>query len=186
MHKLKLHTVSSIDELVQPAKPIHISLRSPALAFFTDFLDNEPLVIESSVTADNARRIMIRTHVRLKLVLDNDNRFAGVITAEDLAEQNVIQKAVSNGTLRSDVLVSDLMTRKSDLSAFDISEVEKSTIGDVVNFLREVHQQHCLVLDAENHQIRGIFSASDISRKLRLPLNIQEQSSFARVFSAVS
>jgi len=186
MHKLKLHTVSAIDELAQPLNPVHISLASPATAFFTDFNDVEPQVIESSVTADNARRIMIRTHVRLKLVLDENNRFAGVITAEDLAEQNVIQQAVSSGGRREDVLVADLMTRKKDLSAFDISEVEKSTVGDVVNFLREVHQQHCLVLDAEHHKIRGIFSASDISRKLRLPLNIQQQSSFARVFSAVS
>jgi CBS-domain-containing membrane protein len=82
--------------------------------------------------------------------------------------------------------VADLMTRKRDLMALDLNEVETSSIGDVVNLLKDNSQQHCLVVDDKTHQIRGIFSASDISRKLHLPINIQEQSSFYRVFAAVS
>ncbi|WP_221796271.1 CBS domain-containing protein [Oceanobacter mangrovi] len=186
MHKLKLHSVSAIDELARPSHTVHISLASPAEAFFTDFNKTEPLVIDAIVPAIEARKMMIRTHVRLKLVVDELGQFVGVISAEQLSDQQILQEAASTHGTRNDVLVADLMLRKKDLAAFDISEVEKSTIGDVVNFLRDVHQQHCLVLDSENHKIRGIFSASDISRKLRLPLDIQEQSSFARVFGAVS
>lgn len=43
-----------------------------------------------------------------------------------------------------------------------------------------------LYVDAQTHRIRGIFSASDISRKLHLPINIQQSSDFYRVFAAVS
>lgn len=187
MHKLTLYPVQNVDELAFPEKPVHISLNSPAKAFFTDFVDSEPMVIESSVTAVEARNMMIKTHVRLKLVVDENNRFLGIIDAEHLSDQYILLQATNTGlSSLKEVLVSELMTRKKDLTALQYSELMLSTIGDVVNCLQDNHQQHCLVVDRDNHKIRGLFSASDISRKLRLPIDIHEQSSFARVFSAVS
>jgi len=186
MNKFTLFSVQQIDELVQPADFQPKSLLTNSMEFFTDFRDNEPLVIDAAVSAPEARNMMVRTHVRLKLVVDHEGHFVGVITAADLIEQNIITRAASSGIARDEVRVSDLMTRKKDLLALNIHEVEHSTIGDVVSFLKDNFQQHCLVVDEETHQIRGIFSASDISRKLRLPVYIQEQSSFSKVFSAVS
>lgn len=186
MNKLTLYPVVNVDELVHPEDFQAKTLFTPALDFFTDFRDNEPLVIDSSVSAPDARNMMLRTHVRLKLVVDDEGHFVGVITAQQLAEQRIISRAASGHSSREDVRVADLMTRKKDLLALNIHEVEKSSIGDVVRFLKDNFQQHCLVIDEDTHQIRGIFSASDISRKLRLPVNIQEQSSFSKVFSAVS
>jgi CBS domain containing-hemolysin-like protein len=187
MPKLTLHSVQNIDQLVFPEKTVYISMNSPAKAFFTDFIDNEPMVIDASVTALEARNMMIKTHVRLKLVVDENNQFLGVIGADHLSDQYILLQATNTG-LHSlkEVLVSELMIRKKDLVALDYAELERSTIGNVVNFLQDNHQQHCLVIDRDNHTIRGLFSASDISRKLRLPIDIHEQSSFARVFSAVS
>lgn len=185
MNRLKLHSVSFVDELAWPSDPDHLTLHSPALTFFTDFSRIEPLVIEESVSAVNAHKVMIKTHVRLKFVVNRDKQLLGVVSAEELSEQNIMLKVMA-GANREEVSVTDLMTRKQDLLALDIRQVEKSTISDVVNFLKDNHQQHCLVVDQGCHQIRGIFSASDISRKLRLPINIHEQSSFYRVFSAVS
>ncbi|MDP2505836.1 MULTISPECIES: CBS domain-containing protein [unclassified Oceanobacter] len=187
MSKLTLHSVQSIDDLAFPEKPVCISMNSPAKTVFTDFIDHEPMVVDASMTALEARNMMIKTHVRLKLVVDEHNQFLGVIGAEHLSDQYVLLQAANTG-LRSlkEVLVAELMVRKKDLVALDYAELDKSTIGNVVNFLQDNHQQHCLVIDQDNHTIRGLFSASDISRKLRLPIDIHEQSSFARVFSAVS
>ena len=39
-------------------------------------------------------------------------------------------------------------------------------------------------MDPHMQQIRGVFSASDISRKLQLPININEESSFSKVYDA--
>ncbi|WP_297532277.1 CBS domain-containing protein [Thalassolituus sp.] len=186
MKKLTLYPVQKIDELVQPADFKEKTLLSPAMDFFTDFRDVEPLVIEGPVPAPEARSLMIRTHVRLKIVVDAAGHFAGVVSAADLSEQNIIAEAAGSGVPRDEVPVSDLMTRKQDLLALNIHEVSSSTIGDVIDFLQDNYQQHCLVIDEDTHQIRGVFSASDISRKLRLPVNIQEQSSFSKVFFAVS
>lgn len=186
MRKLNLFPVSSVDELAWPERSHHISLDTPAVEFFTDFNLIEPLVIEGSLTADNARRVMIKTHVRLKLVVNRDRQFLGVISAENLSEESLMKHALATGIAREDLSVTELMTRKSDLRAMSMSEVEHSSIGDVINFLKDNYQQHCLVVDHDHHRIRGIFSASDISRKLRLPVNIQDQSSFYKVFAAVS
>ena len=151
------------------------------MEFFTDFNATEPLVIESSVYAVEARKMMIKTHVRLQFVIDERNHFIGVISADDLAERKILQKVVT-GIKRDEVAITDLMTPRKVLLALDIEEVKKSTIEDIIDVLKNSHQQHCLVLDQQLHRIRGIFSASDISRKLQLPINIQENSDFYRVF----
>lgn len=186
MTKLNLHSVTSIDELVFPAEANELNLNSSATEFFTDFQNIEPMVINASVSAADARQMMMATHVRLKLVLNNDGKFVGVITAQDLSEQNILRYTLADKSHLEDLVVADLMSRKRDLMALDLREMQSSSIGDVVNLLKDNSQQHCLVVDEATHQIRGIFSASDISRKLRLPINIQEQSSFYRVFAAVS
>jgi len=185
MKKLKMYPLSSIEELASPSALSNISLQTPAMEFFTDFNSTEPFVIDSSVSAVEARRMMMKTHVRLKFVIDERNHFIGVISADDLAERKIVQK-VAAGVKRDDVAITELMTPRNALLALDIEEVKKSTIEEIINLLKDSHQQHCLVIDQQLHLIRGIFSASDISRKLLLPINIQEHSDFYRVFSAIA
>lgn len=184
MKKLTLYPVSTVDELASPDGIASLSLDTPALEFFTDFRLVQPLVIESSVSAVQAREMMIRTHVRLKFVVNEANRFVGVISADDLAERRIVQK-VAEGYARSDITVTDLMIPKGELMAMGIGEVARASIGEVVTLLKDYRQQHCLVVDHQDHAVRGIFSSSDISRKLRLSIDIQDRSDFFRVFSAV-
>ena len=185
MKKLKLYPVSVADELAWPMQPAGVSLRTPAMEFFTDFNSVQPLVIDATVSAVEAKKMMIKTHVRLQFVVDESNRVVGVISAEDLAERKIVQR-VAAGTRRDDISVTDLMIPKKNLMALGMDEVEKASVADVIELLKDYHQQHCLVIDRDDHKIRGIFSASDISRKLRLSIDIQERSDFYRVFAAVS
>lgn len=186
MRKLNLFSVSKVDQLAWPGEREAISLDTPALEFFTDFNVMEPLVIDESFSALQAKAVMIKTHVRLKLVVNKGKQFLGIISAEQLADEKITLAAQQRGHNRTEISVTDLMTRKDALSAMSMEEVEISAIGDVIDFLKDNHQQHCLVVNLENHKIRGIFSASDISRKLKLPINIQDQSNFYKVFAAVS
>jgi len=80
--------------------------------------------------------------------------------------------------------VTDLMRSKSNLLALDYDALADATIDDVISVLKDSGQRHCLVVDKTSNQIRGIFSASDISRMLQLPINIQEKSSFYEIFVA--
>ncbi|MEN9465710.1 MAG: hypothetical protein RL217_1891 [Pseudomonadota bacterium] len=185
MSKLTLYPVANTAELVYPEQAPRYSLESPATQFFTDFYLVEPLVIDASISAIKARETMIRTHVRLKLVVDENKHFLGVANATDLSEQAILSKAAQVETKPTELLVTDLMRKKQELLALNIDEVKIASIGDVVNFLKDHHRQHCLVMDPHMHQIRGVFSASDISRKLQLPININEESSFSKVYDAL-
>lgn len=185
MKKLTMYPVTNIDELARPADSVEFSLFSPAVEFFTDFLNVVPLVLDASTTADEARQTMLKTHVRLMFVINEKNEFIGVITADDLAERKIVQQ-VAKGYQREDVQVTDLMTQRRELMALSIEDVNKSSIAAIVELLKDSQQQHCLVLDRDEHKIRGIFSASDISRKLKLPIEIPHQSDFYRVFSAIA
>jgi len=96
-----------------------------------------------------------------------------------------VQK-VAEGGKRADIALTDLMTPKRDLKALDYEEVARVPISEVINKLKDCGEQHYLVIDHDTHKIRGIFSASDISRKLHLPIDIQDKSSFYKVFSATA
>ncbi len=58
MRKLNLYKTTNIDQLVQPEEDDNLSLSSSALAFFTDFAQAKPLVIDSEMSAVDARILM--------------------------------------------------------------------------------------------------------------------------------
>lgn len=185
MKKLNFYLTEEIHELAWPEEEKNFSMATPAILFLTDFTRVRPLIIEASVSAIEAKNYMRTTHVRLKLVVDENKKFIGVVSADDLIDRRLVQK-ISEGHERETLSVTQFMTPRKDLKAFDIKELSTASIGDVIDALKDSGQQHCLVIDRDHNLIRGIFSASDISRKLHLPIDIQDKSSFLRVFAAVS
>ncbi len=119
----------------------------------------------------------------MKFVVNANDEFMGIISADNLTDRDLVQM-VSEGFKREEISVRAFMTDKQDLKALDYREITRATIAEVVAILKDSGQQHCLVIDQVTHTIRGIFSASDISRRLRLPIDIQEKSDFYRVFAA--
>ena len=179
MHNLTLCKTEAIDSLAHPDVLEHIKLTSSALSIFTDFHEHQPLVIDGNVKAIELERLMRQSHVKMKLVLDQREQFVGIVTLADITEQKILQRVVQLGMSRSELLVVDMMQPKALLQAFDYKELKLSSVADVVNALRENGAMHCLVIDKEDHEIRGVISVSDIARSLRIPLDIQAQPSFA-------
>ncbi|MEQ8515365.1 MAG: CBS domain-containing protein [Chromatocurvus sp.] len=183
MKHLSLYPTVEVDELDYPEEVESLSLSSPALKFFTDFHHVAPMVIQSDTPAVEAYRLMRLSHVRMKFVVGRFSEFIGVVCADDLTERSIVMK-VSEGYTRETIPVSELMTLKRDMTALDFDQVSKADIAEVISALKQSGQQHCLVVDQKTHRVRGIFSASDISRKLHLPIDIQSRSSFYKVFAA--
>jgi CBS domain-containing protein len=184
MKKLDFYSVDNIDSLSWPAAPELISVDSSAVAVFTDFRLTQPMVIYADTLAIDAQNFMLQAHVRLKIVVDDSNHFLGLLSLDDLNSQEII-KHVSQGGSRDELVVTDFMKSKKDLQAFNFAALEKASIMDVIQALKTVGQQHCLVVDFEENKIRGIISASDISRKLKLPLDISMNSSFVSIFNVL-
>jgi Mg2+/Co2+ transporter CorC len=97
-----------------------------------------------------------------------------------------ITAKLSKSVKRESITVTDLMLPKREIKGFDFLEIKYANIGTVIHHLKDSGQQHCLVVDKQANKIRGIFSASDISRKLKLPINVQDKSNFYKVFTAIT
>ncbi|MBA2652054.1 MAG: CBS domain-containing protein [Tatlockia sp.] len=179
---LKTCEITEVNHLISPDENCEITLDSRALDIFTDFKKTEPLTIEQSIDIVTAEDLMKKTHVKLKLVLDHGN-FAGMLAYEDLISEKAI--ALANHMPRSEILVNEIMTPRSSLEAIEYKDVKRAKIKDIVETLKNEGRQHFLVIDGEERYIRGIFSAADIARRLRVPININRVSTFVDIYKAL-
>jgi predicted transcriptional regulator len=184
MNNLQFHPLDTVDQLVRPDDYQHFDLSSSALELLTDFTRVNPLVIDSDTLAEDAEKLMLKTHVKLKVVINSDSEFIGLISYDNISAQNIM-RLVASGIARKDIKVADLMMDRSAIKALDYKDISKASIGDVVEALKSKGVQHCLVVDSESHHIRGLISASDIARKLHLSIPIYKQPSFIEIFNEI-
>ena len=184
MKNMTMMSLDTTDHLVHPEEFNEITQNQSALSIFTDFKKHQPIVIEGDTPAIQAEFLMRKAHVRLKLVVDKQDELIGTISLSELDEQHFIQH-LSKGIAREDIRVKDLMVPRTQIKALTYSELQNSSIADVVQTLQQNHQQHCLVLDPDQHHIRGIISATDIARRLHMSLAIEKTPTFIDIFQAV-
>lgn len=184
MNTLHFHTLEAVDRLISPEDYQHYSLSSSALELLTDFTRVNPLVIDGDTLAIDAEKLMLKTHVKLQMVINREGNFIGLISYAAIAGEPMI-RMVASGAAREDIKVADLMTDRSCLKALDYQDLVSASIADVVDSLKSNGVQHCLVVEAGSHHIRGLISASDIARKLHLSIPIYQQPSFVEIFSAI-
>jgi CBS domain-containing protein len=157
------------------------------LTVFTDFEVHWPLMLEHSVLVVDAREIMKKAHVRLKLIIDKEEHFKGVVTAADLVSIRVGRAQQKTGLSLSEITVDHVMTPREYLHAIHYEDLSRAKIGDVLETMRRDGDQHLLVADDTGMAIRGIISTSDIARALHLPVTINERAtSFAEVCKVIN
>ncbi|WP_299881086.1 CBS domain-containing protein [uncultured Cocleimonas sp.] len=185
MKKMNLFPLNSIEHLVQPEEFDEITLSSPAVSVFTDFKKHKPLMIESDISAVQAKYLMQKMHVRLQIAVDRESELLGTISLNQLSDQNLLIHQ-TKGLDREDLLVRHLMTPREEIMALEYKELLSSTIGDVVETLKKAGVRHFMVIEPNKHHIRGIISTSDIARRLHIPLDIEtKNASFADLFNAI-
>ena len=83
-------------------------------------------------------------------------------------------------------MVRDIMTAQSELQVLYMDDVLRASVGDIVATLQSVGRRHALVLDDDirtgQASIRGIFSASQISKQLDLSIDMM---AIAQTFAEV-
>ena len=155
----------------QPSQkvPELVSLDSTALDVMTDLTRVTAVIIFAGDPIDEAHHRMIQRGVRLLLVVDQDRKVQGVITANDVLGEKPVQAAVQRGVPRSEIQVRDIMTPRAALQVLELADVNAATVGHVVATLKAAGRQHTLVVDRDvrgQKRIRGIFSATQIARQL--------------------
>ena len=179
---ISLNGVKSISSLCSSEV---LDITSNTSYIVTDFTHKRPQLIEKDVSVDEALYMMKMGHVRSKIVIDQSENLMGVISSSDLASYKVLHIAQLRNVSRADLTVENLMIKKEDMRAINFSKISNYTIGDVLATLRNMGQQHVLLIDTEN-TLRGLISASDIARALHIPININEKAhTFNEIFDVV-
>ena len=169
----------------QQALPERVSLEHPAIDVMTDLKQVSAVVIRPDDTVDEAHRRMIQRGVRLLLVIDQDRKVVGVITANDILGEKPLQVITQRGIRREDVLVRDIMTPQDRLEVLKITDVQRAKVGHVVATLHQSGRQHAIAIDIDSagrQTVRGVFSTTQIARQLGVTIPTGET---ARTFAEI-
>ncbi|PSJ40046.1 histidine kinase [Zobellella taiwanensis] len=184
MKTLNLYAVEQGDHLIQPGEIRDLDLSSPARELLNDFRQNPPTMIDANTRAAELLGMMHHDHTRLKLVVDEQEELIGIIHLEQLNGQAFVRR-VANGDHRNDITVSDLMCPRDKLRALDYQQLQDCSIADVIHALQSSGEQHCLVIERESHQIRGVLCARDIAQRLGMRFDIHTPPTFLNLFGSL-
>ena len=146
-----------------------VSLDDSATLVMTDLHEITPFSIEPTASIDATNEKMIACGVRLLFVTDNDGKLLGIVTSTDVLGEKPVQYLTEHGGSRDDIIVQDVMTVIDALKVLLYSDVQKSTVGDIVETMKLLGRRHTLVVDkTETGEsiVRGIFSTSQISHQV--------------------
>ena len=163
----------------QPSQivPDRVTLEDSALLVMTDLRSNTAVIILSGDTVEEAHRRMIQRGVRLLLVVDQNRRVVGVVTASDILGEKPMQAVAQRGVTREELLVRDIMTAQERLEVLDFEAVRTAKVGHIVATLRRAGRQHAVVVEPDGptrHTVRGLFSATQIARQLGVAIPTSE------------
>lgn len=146
-----------------------VSLDNSATLVMTDLHEITPFSIEPTASIEATNEKMIACGVRLLFVTDNDGNLLGIVTSTDVLGEKPVQYLTEHGGSRDDIIVQDVMTTIDALKVLLYSDVQKSTVGDIVETMKILGRRHTLVVDkTETGEsiVRGIFSTSQISHQV--------------------
>ena len=167
------------------AVPDKVTLDDAATSVMTDLTRVTAVIILPGDSVDEAHRRMIQRGVRLLLVVDQDRKVVGFLTASDILGEKPVLAASAGGVRRQEVMVRDVMTAQEDLEVLDMADVRAAKVGHVVATLKKAGRQHAVVVerDARGRQmVRGLFSATQVARQLGVTILTSE---VARTFSEI-
>jgi len=170
----------------KPNSYIPVRLSTPAIEVMTDFQVVSPVTIGPDESLGQATNAMISRGVRLLFVVGADDEIIGLITARDTTGERPIKLIRDRGGKHSDLRVEDVMTRHENIEALTIADVLNAEVGHILQTLKHIGRQHAIVVEADPNSgaelVRGIFSATNIGRRLGVPIQTFE---VARTFAEI-
>ncbi len=171
--------------------PEQVNLEDAALNVMTDLKQIPAVTIIETATIDQANNRMIARGVRLLFVMNCHYHIVGLITSTDLLGEKPMQHIQKHGGTRFDIMARDIMTPQDKLEVLEMADVERSRVGNIVATLKKAGRQHALVVDHEGEDrqqvVRGIFSATQISRQLGLEIqSAQLANTFAEIKASLA
>jgi len=167
------------------ALPQRVGFDDTAVSVMTDLERVSAVLIRPSDSIDEANRRMIQRGVRLLLVVDENRKVLGIVTATDILSEKPLRLIAERGCRRQDIEVRDVMTPQRWLEVLSMSDVRTAKVGHVVATLKKAGRQHAVVVETDRsgkQTVRGLFSATQIARQLGVTIHTSE---IARTFSEI-
>jgi CBS domain-containing protein len=159
-----------------------VTIESAAPEVMTDLRRTTPATIRPQAPLAGANQFMITRGVRLLLVVDEQEKVLGVITATDILGERPMLVATERGMRRDELTVADIMVSAERVEVIALADVDGARVGHVLETLRRAGRQHALVVDSDN-KVCGIISLSQIARQLGVSYAIGGE--VARTFSEI-
>ena len=185
---LAIHSLPGLVSYFEPSQelPAQVKEHSPAILVMTDLRQQIAITVEPNVSIDWALQRMKAAGVRLLFVVNSQKKILGLITSTDILGEKPIQFHQELHLRYEEIMVRDIMTPQNTLEVLQMEEVLRASVGDIVATLQDVGRCHALVIDNDvrtgQDSIRGIFSATQISKQLNQPI---ETSAIAHTFAEV-
>lgn len=163
----------------QPSQPLpeKVTVDDPALQVLTDFKRVTAIIVLAGDTVDEAHSRMIKRGVRLLLVVDQERKVIGLITANDILGEKPMQVIAQRGIRREELLVRDVMTPQERLQVLGLEALRTAKVGHVVATLKAAGRQHALVVETDGsgrQTVRGMFSTTQIARQLGVTIQTSQ------------
>ena len=165
--------------------PQNVVMNDPAISVMTDLRSVSVVNVRAKTSLDKANAKMIRYGIRTLLVLDDADKVVGFLTATDVMGEKPVRFLQQVGGTHADIMVSDVMTVQSELEVLNLVDVLKAKVGNILVTLKASGRQHAMVVEenADGSQtVRGLFSATQISRQLGLQIKTAE---VAKIFAEI-
>ena len=168
----------------RPTQPpaAKVTIESPALEVMTDLARTTPATIRRQAPLAGANQFMITRGVRLLLVVDEEEKVLGLVTATDILGERPMLAATGRGLRRDELTVADIMIPAERVEVIALADLAGARVGHVLETLRRAGRQHALVVEGER-MVRGIFSLSQIARQLGVQVTTGGE--VARTFSEI-
>jgi len=161
-----------------------VSRYSPATEVMTDLLHAAAYTINQTASITEAENKMILCGVRLLFVIDADSDLIGLITATDILGERPLNYLREHGGERDEIMVHEIMTHRDYIEVINYPEVVRASVGDLIATLHDAGRQHVLVVD--NESVRGLFSATEVARRIGETVEIDTRArSFAELEAAL-
>lgn len=163
------------------AKRVDVALDDPAILLMTDFERVTPITVSPTLSIQTTNDRMIDYGVRLLFVIDDKHIFQGLITADDILGERPIKHIQQHGGNFNEIIVGDIMTTQYQLEVIDFDNLNRASVGEIVETMRMFNRQHALVVEKESDHsaIRGLLSTTRIGQQLGINV---EPSNRARTF----
>ncbi len=184
---LRAYPLKAGSGFVRPTQvlPERVRLDDPAVNVMTDLKSVSVVNVRARTTVDKANTKMIRYGVRLLLVIDDNDKVVGLLTATDVLGEKPVRFLQDMGGTHADILVRDIMTPQHELEVLKFDDVLDARVGGIIATLKKAGRQHAMVVEEmadETHSVRGLFSATQIARQLGVQAQAME---ISRTFAEI-